>query len=310
MCNFDGLVRRAESKAGAMQPWPYYFKLRAKEFELLFSFYKPKPGGRALDVGAGIGFTTFILDTFYEKTCATDLSAHDFKTHSLGIGRTRAFLDSVEEKRIDVVSSSCECLPFANGSFDAVYMIYTLEHIRQRVDALREVCRVLAGGGEAIVMVPGFCERVLSPLPYYRDLARTAARHFRKETVQTAAPAGEDGPGVHGGRTLFERMRQVYPHFPFPEPHGDYADFFSELIRSTFPVWHDIIRQSGLSIKDVFTTMLFPKDFSSVLIGDRALDWYIGTVGMTKKYGRNAVLRYCGQNICFILEKNDARPCR
>ncbi len=45
-------------------------------------------------------------------------------------------------------------LPFAEGSFDAVYTMGTIEHIDEYADAIAEVRRVLRPGGRAIIGVP------------------------------------------------------------------------------------------------------------------------------------------------------------
>lgn len=45
-------------------------------------------------------------------------------------------------------------LPFADGSFDAIYCSHVLEHIPDDRKAMRELFRVLAPGGWALVMVP------------------------------------------------------------------------------------------------------------------------------------------------------------
>jgi SAM-dependent methyltransferase len=45
-------------------------------------------------------------------------------------------------------------LPFAEGSFDAVYTMGTIEHIDEYADAVAEVRRVLKPGGRAIIGVP------------------------------------------------------------------------------------------------------------------------------------------------------------
>ena len=47
-----------------------------------------------------------------------------------------------------------ERLPFAPASFDRVLCVHVLEHVADDRAALRELARVLAPGGEAIVMVP------------------------------------------------------------------------------------------------------------------------------------------------------------
>jgi SAM-dependent methyltransferase len=55
-------------------------------------------------------------------------------------------------------------LPFADGSFDAVYTMGTIEHIDEYVRAIDEVRRVLKPGGRAIIGVPHKWNLFLRPL--------------------------------------------------------------------------------------------------------------------------------------------------
>ena len=55
-------------------------------------------------------------------------------------------------------------LPFADGSFDAVYTMGTIEHIDEYRDAIREVHRVLKPGGRAVIGVPHKWDLFLRPL--------------------------------------------------------------------------------------------------------------------------------------------------
>jgi SAM-dependent methyltransferase len=55
-------------------------------------------------------------------------------------------------------------LPFADGSFDAVYTMGTIEHIDEYREAIREVHRVLKPGGRAVIGVPHKWDLFLRPL--------------------------------------------------------------------------------------------------------------------------------------------------
>jgi SAM-dependent methyltransferase len=55
-------------------------------------------------------------------------------------------------------------LPFADGSFDAVYTMGTIEHIDEYKDAIQEVHRVLRPGGRAVIGVPHKWNIFLRPL--------------------------------------------------------------------------------------------------------------------------------------------------
>jgi SAM-dependent methyltransferase len=55
-------------------------------------------------------------------------------------------------------------LPFAAGSFDFVYTMGTIEHVREYELAIREVSRVLRPGGVAVIGVPHKWDVFLRPL--------------------------------------------------------------------------------------------------------------------------------------------------
>jgi signal transduction histidine kinase/ActR/RegA family two-component response regulator len=55
-------------------------------------------------------------------------------------------------------------LPFADGSFDAIYSMGTIEHFAETEQAVEEIARVLKPGGRAIVGVPNRHDPFLRPL--------------------------------------------------------------------------------------------------------------------------------------------------
>jgi hypothetical protein len=147
-------------------------------------------------------------------------------------------------------------------------------------------------------VVPGFLERLFYPLSFYRAIFKSAFfRAFRDSDseafAQRAVRCAKRAP-----------FRNHYPHFPFPEPHGNYPDFFTELAQSTPFIWTALARRSGFKIKSVFTTMLFPKELFSIMIGRAALGAYIKTVRINGSLGNKVLLKYLGQNLCLVLGKD------
>lgn len=55
-------------------------------------------------------------------------------------------------------------LPYRSESFDFVYTMGTIEHIDEYPEAVKEICRVLRGGGKAIIGVPHKWNLFLRPL--------------------------------------------------------------------------------------------------------------------------------------------------
>lgn len=294
--DFKDIVAAAETRARDLEPWSNYFRLRAGEMEALLSLYRPKGRGMALDIGSGLGFNAILLKKIYDKVVASDLYVEDAMTHTLGMDRFNNFLRRMNASGVEAASSRCEELPFGKDSFDAVYMIYTLEHIKDRNRALEEARRVLKPGGELIVIVPNFLERLFYPLSFYRDILAKLAGYLKKH----------DNSGKAAAKNISRARDASYPHFPMPEPHGEYADYCSELIKTNTSRWLNLARGSGFTVRDIFTTMLFPKELSSFVLGDKALDYYLGTRWINNKFGRKPFLRSLGQNLCLILGKKYA----
>jgi len=294
--DFKDIVATAEGRARDMEPWSNYFRLRAGEMEALLSLYKPKARGVALDIGSGLGFNTILLKKIYDKVVASDLYAEDALTHTLGMDKSNNFLRRMGVDGVEAASSRCEELPFGKGSFNAVYMIYTLEHIKDRARALEEARRVLKPGGELIIVVPNFLERLFYPLSFYRDILLRLVGYFKRH----------NGSGKSAAKNISAERGSSYPHFPMPEPHGEYADYCSELMKTNTFQWISLARNSGFAIRDIFTTMLFPKELSSFVLGAKALDYYLKTRRINNILGRRPFLRSLGQNLCLILEKRDA----
>lgn len=304
MVNFEEIAEIAGKKAGDLQPWPNYYKLRAKEMEALFSLYRPASCGRALDIGSGMAFNALMLDRLYSDTVAADLYAPDLHTHSLGMSVARSFLDKVPHKNIELVSARCENLPFRDNSFDTVFMIYVLEHIKDRSAALKEVRRVIKPGGEAVLLVPGFFERLLYPASFYKEIIVKSFRYFFGRRKTSAGGPESAEAEASGKEAVAKRFFSAYRHFPFPDPHGEYPDYFCELAGSVSALWYGLAKISGLKVKKSFTTMVFPKEFSSIFLGEKALEYYIKTLWLNNRYGENGIVRHLGQNLCLILEKD------
>jgi SAM-dependent methyltransferase len=104
----------------------------------------PVAGRRVLDYGCGHGMASVVLARRGARVTAFDLSRGYVEE-----ARRRAAANGVA---VAFVQADAERLPFANGSFDAVWGNAVLHHLDLR-KAGRELRRVLAPGGVAV-----FCE--------------------------------------------------------------------------------------------------------------------------------------------------------
>jgi SAM-dependent methyltransferase len=67
-------------------------------------------------------------------------------------------------RRLDGVVGDVRDLPYADGSFDVIYSMGTIEHFDDTQGAIAEIARVLKPGGRAIVGVPNRHDPFLRPL--------------------------------------------------------------------------------------------------------------------------------------------------
>lgn len=118
------------------------------------------------------------------------------------LARRLSSLPSVDYTTADLdpgaamVAADITALPFDGASFDAILCIHVLEHVEDDRAAMRELRRVLAPGGWAIVMVPLDLDRAET----YEDPAITSPEDRRAEFWQA------DHVRLYG-RDLADRLR-------------------------------------------------------------------------------------------------------
>jgi glycosyltransferase involved in cell wall biosynthesis len=135
---------------------------------------RPHLGARVLELGAGTGSLTVQL-TPREVYWATDPNPHHVRLLE-ELARTRPYLRA---QLTDVARA--ETFP-AEEKFDTVVAVNVLQRVEDDVEALANIRRVLAEGGQAILVVPQGPE-------LYGSLDR-ALGHLRRYTGQELAAAG------------------------------------------------------------------------------------------------------------------------
>jgi ubiquinone/menaquinone biosynthesis C-methylase UbiE len=103
----------------------YFYKNIWKEFK-----------GGALDVGCGLG-------EFLEEY-----------SNSSGIDINRYCVDYCNEKGLDVKFGSATKIPYRSKSFDGIFCLCVLEHLKRPELAIKEMYRVLTPKGKLVLIVP------------------------------------------------------------------------------------------------------------------------------------------------------------
>jgi ubiquinone/menaquinone biosynthesis C-methylase UbiE len=100
---------------------------------------------QALDIGCGGGHLSFALAPHVARLVALDPSP----------GMLAAVSETAAARRLSQIETrqgNAESLPFADGSFQLVCTRYSAHHWTRLEEAVRELARVLAPGGHALVI--------------------------------------------------------------------------------------------------------------------------------------------------------------
>jgi SAM-dependent methyltransferase len=141
-------------------------------------------GARVADLGAGHGGDCCALITAGARPIAVDYRNH-------GYGPTRQSLGVIGISFDVVLADATSTLPFVSQSLQGVLALNLIEHIPDRAAFLRDLWRVLAPGGFALLTTPlawkhafrdpfyGSAGTALLPMPLRRFVAeRVLRRHY------------------------------------------------------------------------------------------------------------------------------------
>jgi len=127
-----------------------------------------RPTDHVLDFGAGAGTTEWT----------------DFRSHAervCGVDVDPAVLANAHLHEAKLLEAPDFAIPYPNCTFDAVFSQYAIEHIREPVQALREIKRVLKPGGTFIGITPNALHYVTltaryTPQSFHRFVQRLRTR--------------------------------------------------------------------------------------------------------------------------------------
>ena len=138
-----------------VQPLGYW---RVPEYHFVFDEGRFSRSDTVLDIGSPKLFSLFLAKYIGATVYATDID--DYFIEEYGIIRQ---MEKVSPHALQLAAEDGRSLSYADGSFNKVYSISTIEHIAEHGDSLcvQEIARVLRPGGRAFITTPF--------APVYRD---------------------------------------------------------------------------------------------------------------------------------------------
>lgn len=98
---------------------------------------------KVLEIGCGVGAQLKILAKSFSDTHFTGI---DFSSEQLS--RAKILLrDTITAKQVSLAKASAYELPFADSTFDGIFLCWVLEHLEHPGVAMSEAARVLKNGG-------------------------------------------------------------------------------------------------------------------------------------------------------------------
>jgi SAM-dependent methyltransferase len=206
--------------------------------ELLHAGTTFPAGSRVLEAGCGVGAQTVHL---VEASPAARIVAVDISAASLAQARARLAAQApgarVQWQRADLLD-----LPFADATFDHLFVCFVLEHLPDPGHALARLCEVLRPGGTITVIEGDHGSAFFHPDSPY---ARAAIGCL----VRLQAAAGGDGLI---GRRLQPLLTAAGYHDVLVRPRTVYADqtrpaLVDGFTRSTFTAMVESVRDDALA---------------------------------------------------------------
>jgi len=224
-----------------------YLTYRAKKS---FGFVLPhlKPGMDVLECGCGPGIVTFEIA---EKVADGSVTGIDIDKGLIDSHNKKVNETNVKNLKFEV--ADVHELPFADNSFDVVYMQAVLVHIKNPAGAVREAHRVLKDKGLILVKDPVMDRIIISP----EDPLLVEAN----ELIQRAIISYGGDPSI--GRKLWPLLSaagfrdiQVYARWEQPDSPDEWPDFYEGWANVYRGRMGDIIIEKGWADRKRLTDII------------------------------------------------------
>jgi ubiquinone/menaquinone biosynthesis C-methylase UbiE len=124
--------------------------LTADEYRVFFEILQLSPGKKVLEIATGSGGPAVFMVT--ETGC--DLTGIDINENGVKNAQQLAEEKGLASKLRFLLADASETLPFPDASFDAIVSIDSINHLKNRLQLLKEFYRLLRPGGKLLYTDP------------------------------------------------------------------------------------------------------------------------------------------------------------
>jgi ubiquinone/menaquinone biosynthesis C-methylase UbiE len=148
------------------------FEFNRSLLKVLVRRLEPKPGQKILDVGCSRGFYVRAMEAYTADV--------------IGVDNSEVSISNAVTSKVELGEATN--LRFADGTFDKVFSLHTIEHVPDPGALLSEIGRVLKPGGMAIIVYPWELFRGMQAIGaatrLYRNPLRAGRVHLHRLTPQ------------------------------------------------------------------------------------------------------------------------------
>ena len=94
-----------------------------------------------MEIGCGLGYVSVLLSSLADRVYATDLPEADTRLHAVGLQRTNEFLARAGVTNVESHGVDARNMRFEDESFDVIYSMFVMQHIRNKAKAVEEMHR-------------------------------------------------------------------------------------------------------------------------------------------------------------------------
>ena len=240
-------------------------KLREQEIHKIFSKCTPKCFKIGLELGAGAGIQTKFLSSYVEYLTSTDLDSSRFDVIKL-----RNHNRNVEFQIADAEELSNY---FEPKSMELIFASYLLAHLPNRIEALKQIHKVLMDNGIVIFTMPNSLQKILSNFAFYPRMFVSGVKKLHRITMRTQKPRIDISKKNYIKNNMKWKVDPKRNLF-FPPLSGVYYSHFEEFQAFKKKNWMKLINSQGFNVIKVIKLRVVSGYFPKTRIFCNILEWF------------------------------------